>query len=111
MDENRFRLSGTAPNLVNQYGITLHVISGNRKSDNFNLALTIIDSTPPKLNLLGDKIITLRQGSPYLEPGYFAEDKYGNDLTEQVSVTPELNQDLVHNMLHYLVVDLSLIHI
>ena len=50
-------------------------------------------------------MITLSKGAAFLDPGYFAEDKYGNDLTSQVIVSPDLDQNLTYNVLNYTVED------
>ena len=106
LDNSRFRISGTSPlQDLNLHSVEFYATSGGRKSSNFKLSLQTIDSTPPTINLLGERVITLSKGAAFSEPGYFAEDKYGNDLTSQVIVSPDLDQNLTYNVLNYTVED------
>ena len=106
LDNSRFRISGISPlQDLNLHTVVFFATSGGRKSSNFMLSLQTIDSTPPTINLLGERVITLSKGDAFSEPGYFAEDKYGNDLTSQVLVSPDLDQSLTYNVLNYTVED------
>ena len=106
LDNSSFRISGTSPlEDLNLYTVEFYAVSGGRKSSNFKLSLQTIDSTPPTINLLGERVITLSKGATFSEPGYFAEDKYGNNLTSQVVVSPDLDQNLTYNVLNYTVED------
>ena len=44
-----------------------------------------------KLNIIGDENITINLGSDYIEPGYSAYDKKGNDITKDVKITNNIN--------------------
>ena len=106
LSNSKFRISGTSPlQDLNLNTIEFYATSGGRKSSNFNLSIQTIDSTPPKINLLGERVISMSKGSAFSEPGYFAEDKYGNVLTNQVIVTPDLDQNITYNVLNYTVED------
>ena len=106
LDNSRFRISGNSPlQDQNLHVVEFYATSGGRKSSNFKLSLQTIDSTPPTIHLLGERVITMSKGAAFLDPGYFAEDKYGNDLTSQVIVSPDLDQNLTYNVLNYTVED------
>lgn len=45
------------------------------------------DPTPPELELLGKKSITLTAGSAYQEPGYAARDNCDGDISDRVEVS------------------------
>jgi len=53
--------------------------------------VTISSSNKPTIELLGTDTITITLGSEYYEPGYKAYDKKGNNLTEEVKVTNNIN--------------------
>ena len=51
------------------------------------------DVTPPKIELLGGKNMTLAYGSTYVEPGYRATDNvYFGDLDSKVTISGDVNQ-------------------
>ena len=51
------------------------------------------DVTPPKIELLGKKNMTLAYGSTYVEPGYRATDNvYFGDLDSKVTISGDVNQ-------------------
>ena len=49
------------------------------------------NSNKTKITLEGDQSITISLGDDYIEPGYKAYDKKGNDITNQVKITSDLN--------------------
>lgn len=49
------------------------------------------DKDAPVLTLKGDKNISLKAGSEWVEPGYTAVDKVEGDLTQQVTITGQVN--------------------
>lgn len=49
------------------------------------------DSLPPEIYLEGGEYYAITTGSFYTEPGYWATDNAGGDLTEQVTVEGEVN--------------------
>lgn len=48
-------------------------------------------ANPPIITLKGQKNITLNVGNSYNEPGYSANDGFGNDITYKVKVTSNIN--------------------
>lgn len=49
------------------------------------------DTVPPTVQLVGEREITLKAGTPYTEAGYFATDNLEGDITAKVSVETGLN--------------------
>ena len=49
------------------------------------------------INLIGNKEVTLYVGDTYNEPGYSGTDDVGNDLTSQVAVSNNINNNIVGN--------------
>lgn len=45
------------------------------------------DKTPPVITLYGDNPLTLTQGTPYVEPGWKAEDNADGDITHRVQTS------------------------
>ncbi len=66
-------------------------------NDSLRLTLSSSDKTnqttlhPPKLTLLGDQNITLTLGDKFQDPGAVAEDQEDGNLTDQITVTSDLN--------------------
>ena len=54
-------------------------------------AILFITLTKPTIELQGGDTITIPAGSNYYEPGYKAYDKSGNDLTDEVKVTDNID--------------------
>ena len=50
------------------------------------------NQTPPQLLLIGGQTVQVETGSSFVEPGYFAQDARGNELTGQVQVRAEGDQ-------------------
>lgn len=52
------------------------------------------DNQPPVITLLGDNPMTLMQGTPFIEPGYFAQDNVDGDVSGNVRImgTVDSNQ-------------------
>lgn len=48
-------------------------------------------SSKYKLTIIGDETITINLGSDYIEPGYNAYDKNGNDITNEVKITSNID--------------------
>lgn len=53
------------------------------------------DTEAPKLTLLGDTSIVLKQGEVYKEPGYYAIDNIDGDLTSNVVVDGTINTNVI----------------
>ena len=47
------------------------------------------NQTPPQLLLIGGQSVQVEAGSTFTEPGFFAQDARGNELTQQVQVWSE----------------------
>ena len=50
-----------------------------------------VPANPPVITLKGQRSITLNVGTSYKEPGYSANDGFGNDITSMVKVTTNVN--------------------
>lgn len=70
-------------------GIIL-IIIGNSANDK-----VIINNKSYYISLIGDKEISIYQGSEYIEPGYMASDSLGANLTNQVVVENPLDKNKV----------------
>lgn len=53
-----------------------------------------VPTSPPTITLKGDKIIKLNIGQIYKEPGYYATDGFGSDITSRVKVSANINTNL-----------------
>ena len=53
--------------------------------------VTVKDKTAPELVLLGDSEVLMTIGNSFTDPGYIATDNIDGDLTEQVTVTGEVD--------------------
>ena len=69
--------------------------------------VSVVDTTPPEINLVGDHYITQSYTKEYEELGYSAYDNYDGDITSKV-VTKKENIDDKHFVIHYDVEDSSL---
>jgi len=56
-----------------------------------NMTPPKIDTTPPVLKLLGSLTMDIRQGEPYVEPGYTAIDDTDGNITNKVTVDGTVN--------------------
>lgn len=52
------------------------------------------DSVAPRIELIGDYILNIRQYEEYKEPGFKAEDDCDGDLTSQVKIKTDLNTNV-----------------
>lgn len=50
-----------------------------------------VDRTPPVITLLGDNPLILTQGTPYIEPGWKAEDNADGDISARVQTSGFVN--------------------
>ena len=90
----KIRLTGNVPdNLSGVYGVTFRVTSSNGVSASKNVSVNVTSKVPPEIHLLGEKLIQLNTGQGYSEPGYYALDHRGGDLTENVTVSPEVDYE------------------
>lgn len=65
--------------------------SGNRQTGTFS-STTLADTVKPTISLVGGNI-TLVQGTPFVEPGYTANDNADGNITMQVQVTGTINEN------------------
>ena len=72
MEQSTFRISGKSPaDEVLSNKIEFYVTSSGRKSDLFSFTVEAINSTPPVINLLGDRVISRRIDTAYTEESFF----------------------------------------
>ena len=50
-------------------------------------------SSKYRLTIVGNETITINLGNDYVEPGYSAYDKNGNDITKDVKITSNVNKN------------------
>ncbi len=53
-----------------------------------------VPTSPPTITLKGDKIIKLNIGQSYKEPGYYATDGFGSDITSRVKISGNVNTNV-----------------
>ena len=59
-----------------------------------NASMTIFDSTPPVLTLVGDAAVSIEVGDAYTDAGATALDNFDGDLTDDVDVDNPVNPDV-----------------
>jgi hypothetical protein len=70
--------------------------------------ITVADTTPPIIALLGEASVALDLGTPYTEPGYSANDNYDGDITGRVLAAGSVDHTVVGTyVLRYNVSDSS----
>ncbi|WP_224241525.1 immunoglobulin-like domain-containing protein, partial [Hyalangium gracile] len=65
--------------------------SGNEATSASTRSVTVSDTLPPTLTLLGSSPSTLECGSPYTDPGASASDQCAGNLTAQITKTGTVN--------------------
>lgn len=55
------------------------------------IIILIVNKKETYIELFGDRDLTITLGGDYIEPGYKAYDKKGNDITNQVEITSDVN--------------------
>jgi len=75
------------PTVLGTYTLKYNVsdLSGNPAVEKVR-TITVVDTTPPAITLLGENPMTLEAGTPYVEPGYTATDNLDGDITANVAV-------------------------
>ena len=77
----------------------------NRKKD---VIYEVVDTTSPKIELLGDQTVYFNYGDNYKEPGYTATDNYDGDVTNKVNVIGDVDSNKIGEyQIKYLVTDSS----
>ena len=81
------------------FGIVIILIIGILALFNINkgsLSDMVVDYY---LTLEGEELITIYRGDKYVEPGYIGRDNKGNDLTNEVVVSSNINSSIVGDFL------------
>ena len=70
---------------IGEYKVTYYLRSSSgEESSKKTRTVTVIDSTSPVLELLGEDELTVEAGSDYIEPGALVSDNYDQDLEFEV---------------------------
>lgn len=72
-------------------GFVYTVLDSYGNADIVIRTVTYIDTLPPVLTLSGEGEIWMKAGQTYTEPGYTATDQGDGDVTQQVTVSGEVN--------------------
>lgn len=68
---------------------------GPLQSNEDTVVMNGLDTTPPRITLLGPNPMTIEEGDPYVEPGYRATDNVDGDVTSRVQVQGQVNTEVV----------------
>ncbi|MFM9057314.1 MAG: DUF5011 domain-containing protein [Bacteroidota bacterium] len=86
--------------------VTGSTAKGSAITRTFNLQVSRVPNTAPKIFLTGNATTLLSLNTPYVEPGYSAGDEQDGDLTANVIVSGNVNKDSVGlYSIHYVVTD------
>ena len=79
---------------IGKYKVEYH---SNEKAINKTKSVIydVVDTTSPKIEIVGDKTIYSNYGDKYEEPGYKATDNYDLDITDKVTITGNVNTDKI----------------
>ena len=92
VSSKKLRLTGHVPaTFTGVHNVSFKVISSNGLSSVMSVAVTVANNLPPEIQLLGEKFIQLNTDENFSEPGYFAKDNRGSDLTGSVIMSTEGN--------------------
>ncbi|MDG1138907.1 MAG: Ig-like domain-containing protein [Opitutales bacterium] len=92
ISSHKIRINGTVPKaLVGLMDVSFTVVSSNGRKTSETFTVEIVNVIPPFIQLVGDKLISLKVEAEYHEPGYFASSHQGADLTERVRVSPQID--------------------
>ena len=82
--------------VVGDYSVTYSVSDSNgNKAVNVVRTVKVVDSTMPKITLLGSSSVTHEAKDPYVDGGVKAIDSIDGDLTKSVTVLSTVNTDAV----------------
>ena len=85
-------------NTPGTYEVTVDVvdINGNQASQTLTVNVIAEDLTPPTIELVGEQSSTIDAvaGSVWIDPGYFAFDNLDGDITDNVTVTGDVNAEV-----------------
>ena len=76
---------GTFDGKVGQYEVTFTYWNNDKKYNKVK-KISIVDTVSPKINLIGNKALTIIEGEEYQELGYTALDNYDGDLRDKVII-------------------------
>jgi hypothetical protein len=80
-------IKSSAP-LNTVFTITYNVAdSAGNKATPVNRTLTVVDTQPPELTLIGESDLLIVEGSIYVDSGAFSYDAYAGNLTDSIIVT------------------------
>jgi subtilisin family serine protease/uncharacterized protein YjdB len=57
--------------------------------------ITVPDTIPPVITLLGGSTVTIKRGNPFVEPGYQAIDNVDGDITHKVVITGSVDTNVI----------------
>ena len=98
-DPEQPALTASPSGIPNIFPLGTHMITwsatdyhGHMGSDTQDV--TIVDTTPPTINLLGNAVITLNIGDSYIDAGAFATDQVDGNLTGSIVIINPVNTAL-----------------
>ena len=94
---NNIDISGTVDvNTVGTYYVTYNVSDacGNVAIEKVR-TINVVDTTLPVITLIGASNETIEVHSTYIDPGVYAVDNYDGDISNNVSVTNNVNINLI----------------
>ena len=75
---------------LGEYDIKV-VASRKKKHISRKVAVNVVDTQAPVINLTGDTEITIEAGNSYEEAGFSASDNYDGDITDKVEISGEVD--------------------
>jgi uncharacterized repeat protein (TIGR01451 family) len=82
------------PNVAGSYALT-YTVSDGTNSSTATRTVTVVDTTPPTLTLLGNNPITVECHTSFTDPGATASDSCAGDLTSAIAVSGSVNPNAV----------------
>jgi len=76
---------------LGEYKVIYSVKDSSNNETNISRVVKIIDTTPPAITLFGDNSIKLNIRSNYQEIGFEAIDNYDGNITNNVTITKDIN--------------------
>lgn len=100
-------VTNDAPNVfpIGDTLVTFTAIDSSDYQGSAQAVVTVKDMTAPVITLTGDNYITVFYGDSYIEPGFNAVDNVDGDLTDSVSVSGDVGDELADYILTYSVQD------
>lgn len=94
---------------LGNYTVTYEVsdLAGNAAAP-VQRQVTVIDTTPPVITLVGDDPIVITVGDSFSDPGAMAFDTYDGDLSDDIIAASDVNATIVNDyLITYMVADSS----